>query len=293
LERFTPEDALRLIEREQVTYLAVIPAQLIRILKECDLDKYDLRSLKIVRTGAAAFDASLARETEERLNCKVLIAGGSQETYSFAQTGVDDPPEKRLSTLGRPFPGNEVRITNEKRDEVPPGEVGQLSVRGATTSSGYYGNVEATLDAWGEFGQEGWYQTGDLAKLDDQGYLVLVGRKKELIIRGGQNIYPKEIEDLLLSHPSIMQAVVIGIPDVIMGEKACACIALTNKQRFEFEEMTSFLREKGLAVHKLPERLEVFAQFPELVDGQKVDKISLKKQLIKNIEKESRAASPV
>jgi non-ribosomal peptide synthetase component E (peptide arylation enzyme) len=90
-----------------------------------------------------------------------------------------------------------------------------------------------------------------------------------------------------------MQAVVIGIPDVIMGEKACACIALTNKQRFEFEEMTSFLREKGLAVHKLPERLEVFAQFPELVDGQKVDKISLKKQLIKNIEKESRAASPV
>jgi len=293
LERFTPEDALRLIEREQVTYLAVIPTQLIRILKECDLDKYDLRSLKIVRTGAAAFDASLARETEERLNCKVLIAGGSQETYSFAQTGVDDPPEKRLSTLGRPFPGNEVRITNEKRDEVPPGEVGQLSVRGATTSSGYYGNVEATLDAWGEFGQEGWYQTGDLAKLDDQGYLVLVGRKKELIIRGGQNIYPKEIEDLLLSHPSIMQAVVIGIPDVIMGEKACACIALTNKQRFEFEEMTSFLREKGLAVHKLPERLEVFAQFPELVDGQKVDKISLKKQLIKNIEKESRAASPV
>ena len=293
LERFTPDDALQLIEREQVTYLAVIPTQLIRILKECDLDKYDLRSLKIVRTGAAAFDASLARETEERLNCKVLIAGGSQETYSFAQTGVDDPPEKRLSTLGRPFPGNEVRITNEKRDEVPPGEVGQLSVRGASTSSGYYGDENATLEAWGKFGEEGWYQTGDLAKLDDQGYLLLVGRKKELIIRGGQNIYPKEIEDLLLSHPSIMQAVVIGIPDLIMGEKACACIALTNKQRFEFEEMTSFLREKGLAVHKLPERLEVFAQFPELVDGQKVDKISLKKQVIKNIEKESGAASPV
>jgi non-ribosomal peptide synthetase component E (peptide arylation enzyme) len=286
LERFTPDDALQLIEREQVTYLSVIPTQLIRILKECNLDKHNLSSLKIVRTGAAAFDASLARETEERLNCKVLIAGGSQETYSFAQTGVDDPPEKRLATLGRPFPGNEVRITNEKRDELPPGEVGQLSVRGASTSSGYYGNENATLAAWGEFGKEGWYQTGDLAKLDDQGYLLLVGRKKELIIRGGQNIYPKEIEDLLLSHPSIMQAVVIGIPDLIMGEKACACIALTKKQRFEFEEMTSFLKEKGLAVHKLPERLEVFERFPQLVDGQKVDKISLKKLVINNIEKE-------
>jgi non-ribosomal peptide synthetase component E (peptide arylation enzyme) len=292
LERFTPEDALRLIEREKVTYLAVIPTQLIRILKECDLDKYDLGSLKIVRTGAAAFDASLARETEERLNCKVLIAGGSQETYSFAQTGVDDPPEKRLTTLGKPFPGNEVRIRNEKRDEVPPGEVGQLSVRGGSTSTGYYGNVEATLEAWGELGQKGWYQTGDLAKLDDQGYLLLVGRKKELIIRGGQNIYPGEIEDLLLSHPNIMQAIVIGIPDVVMGEKACACITLTKKRGFDFEEMTSFLKEKGLAVHKLPERLEVFEQFPQLVDGQKVDKISLKKQVMKHIEKES-GASPI
>ncbi len=287
LERFTPEDALRLIEREQVTYLSVIPTQLIRILKECNLDKYNLSSLQIVRTGAAAFDALLARETEERLNCKVLIAGGSQETYSFAQTGVDDPTEKRLTTLGRPFPGNEVRIINETGEEVHPGEVGQLSVRGASTSSGYYGNEDATLDAWGEFGKEGWYQTGDLAKLDDQGYLLLVGRKKELIIRGGQNIYPGEIEDLLLSHPNIMQAIVIGIPDDVMGEKACACITVTKKQGFKFEEMITFLKEKELAVHKLPERLEVFEQFPELVDGQKVDKISLKKEVIKKIGEEN------
>lgn len=289
LERFTPEDALRLIEREGVTYLSVIPTQLIRILRECDLGKYDLHSLQVVRTGAAAFDASLAKETEERLNCKVLIAGGSQETYSFAQTAIDDPPEKRLTTLGRPFPGNEVKITNEQGDEVQPGEVGLLSVRGASTSSGYYGNEAATLDAWGEFGLGGWYQTGDLAKLDDQGYLILVGRKKEIIIRGGQNIYPKEIEDLLLSQPNIMQAIVIGIPDVVMGERACACVTLVENHRFGFEEMTSFLREKGLAVHKLPERLEVFEQFPQLVDGQKVDKRSLKEKVMMKIEKENSA----
>jgi len=284
LERFTPEGALQFMERESVTYLSVIPTQLIRILKECDLNKYDLSSLRIVRTGAAAFDAALARETEERLNCTVLIAGGCQETYSFAQTGVDDPLEKRLSTLGKPFPGNEIRIIDENGEEVPQGEMGQLSVRGASTSSGYYGDAKNTLAAWGTFGEGGWYQTGDLALLDNQNYLVLVGRKKDLIIRGGQNIYPREIEDLLLSHPGIMQAVVLGIPDAIMGERACACVTLKKGQKFDFEEMNTSLREKGLAVHKLPERLERFEQFPQLVDGQKVDKISLRKQVIERIE---------
>ena len=112
-----------------------------------------------MRTGAAAFDASLAKETEKKLNCIVLIAGGSQETYSFAQTGVDDDQDKRVMTLGKPFPGNEVRICDEQGKEVPPGEVGHLFVRGASTSSGYFGDVEATLAAWGELGMGGWYKT--------------------------------------------------------------------------------------------------------------------------------------
>jgi non-ribosomal peptide synthetase component E (peptide arylation enzyme) len=161
--------------------------------------------------------------------------------------------------------------------------VGELFVRGATTSSGYFGDPDATLSAWGELGKGGWYRTGDLAKLDEQGYLVLVGRKKEVIIRGGQNIYPKEIEDLLLSHPKITQAVVIGIPDPVMGERACACVTPVKGQDFTFEGMSSFLKEKGLAIHKLPERLEVMKAFPQLADGQKVDKITLKKKILEKI----------
>ena len=140
LERFTPEGVLEFIKKERVTYLPAIPTQLIKIIKECDFDRCDLRSLRIVRTGAAAFDAAMARETEEKLKCKVLIAGGSQETYSFAQTGVEDSDEKRLTTLGKPFPGNEVKIVDDSGREVPAGEVGQLCVRGAATSSGYFGN---------------------------------------------------------------------------------------------------------------------------------------------------------
>ncbi|MGD9322303.1 MAG: AMP-binding protein, partial [Desulfobacteraceae bacterium] len=110
----------------RVTYLAAIPTQLIKILRNTDLTRYDLRSLRVVRTGAAAFDAALARETEEKMNCRVLIAGGAQETYSFGQTGVDDALEKRLYTLGKPFPGNEVKIANGKGKERPQGEVGEL-----------------------------------------------------------------------------------------------------------------------------------------------------------------------
>ncbi len=283
IEHFSPDEVLRLIEREKVTYLAAVPTQIIRMLRECDLGQYDLRSLRIVRTGASAFGASVARETEERMKCKVLIAGGSQETYSFAQTGVDDPPEKRLSTIGKAFPGNEVKIVDENEKEVPAGEIGQLLVRGAATSSGYFGNVEATLMAWGETGKEGWYRTGDLATLDELGYLLLVGRKKDMILRGGQNIYPKEIESLLLSHPKIKDALVVGIPDSIMGERVCACVTLTGKQGFTFDEMISYLKAKGLAVHKLPERIEVFEQLPTLVDGQKVDKKSVIDRIVKKL----------
>ncbi len=288
-ERFTPEGALRLIEQEKVSYLPAIPTQLVRILKETDLQKYDLSSLRVVRTGAAAFDPTLARATEEKLDCKVLIAAGATETFSFAQTGVDDPQEKRLTTVGRPFPGNELKITDENGKEIPPGQIGLLNVRGAATSSGYFGDLNATLEAWRETGIEGWYSTGDLARLDEDGYLVLVGRKKEIIIRGGQNIYPREIENFLLAHPKIAEAIVIGIPDQVMGERACACLTLAEGKDLAFDEIIFFLKEKGLAIHKLPERLEVFNRFPQLVDGQKVDKISLKKIILERIEAEKRS----
>ena len=288
LARFSPEETLRLIEREKITYLAAIPTQIIKILKQVDVTRYDLSSLRVIRTGAASFDAALARETEDRFQCKVLIAGGSQETYSFGQSAVDDPREKRLGTLGRPFPGNEIKITDDNGKMVSKGEVGHLHVRGATTSSGYYGDPEATLEAWGEFGKEGWYCTGDLARMDEEGYLILAGRKKEIIIRGGQNIYPKEIEDVLLTHPGVMQAVVIRIPDPVMGERACACITTCGKITLRFEEMVSFLKEKGLAVHKLPERLEVLDTLPLLVEGQKVDKMALEKRILERMAAEER-----
>jgi non-ribosomal peptide synthetase component E (peptide arylation enzyme) len=249
------------------------------MMKETDPGRYDLKSLRIVRTGAAAFDPVLAAETEKKLGCKVLIAGGAQETYSFAQCGADDPREKRLNTLGKPFPGNEVKICTDRGRPVARGEVGYLYVRGASTSSGYFGDMPSTLAAWGTVGLEGWYKTGDLARLDEDGYLVLTGRAKDIIIRGGQNIYPKEIEDILNGHSKIRQAILIGMPDPVMGERACACVNLVEGEELTFEEMVAFLKDKGLAVHKLPEQLEIFSHFPNLADGQKVDKMSLRRMM--------------
>lgn len=286
LERFTPDNVLQFVEKERVTYLPAIPTQLVRIVKESDPGRYDLSSLKTVRTGAAAFDAAMARETEEKLKCKVLIAGGSQETYSFAQSALDDPKEKRLTTLGKPYPGNEVKIVDDEGNEVPQNEVGHLCVRGAATSCGYLGDEEGTLAAWGCYGKEGWYRTGDLAKVDPEGYLVIAGRKKDMIIRGGQNIYPAEIEGLLMSHPKVAQAVIVAVPDEVMGERACACVVPVGGELFTFGEMTAFLKGQGLAVHKLPERLEIMERFPQLVDGQKVDKISITRSVVEKVKAE-------
>jgi non-ribosomal peptide synthetase component E (peptide arylation enzyme) len=283
LPRFSPEDALGLIEKEKITYLAAIPTQIIRMIKETDPGRFDLSSLRVIRTGASSFDEALAMETEEKFNCRVLIAGGSQETYSFGQSAIDDPPEKRLGTLGRPFPGNEVKITDDNGIEVAQGEIGRLLVRGAATSSGYYNDPTETLKAWGTFGKEGWYDTGDLAKLDKEGYLLLTGRRKEIIVRGGQNIYPQEIEDYLLTHPKVSGAVVIKVPDKVMGERACACVTTRGHEKFRFDEMISFLKYKGLAVYKLPEMLELMESFPHLVDGQKVDKVALEKMILEKI----------
>jgi len=287
LERFSPEGTLELIQRERVTFLSAIPTQIVRILRETDLSKYDLSSLRVVRTGAAAFDASLAKETEERMGCKVVVAGGSQETYSFAQTGVDDPAEVRTATLGRPFPKTELKIVDNDGSEVPQGEVGELWVRGAASSSGYYQDIEATIAAWGELGKNGWYRTGDLAKFDRQGNLLLVGRKKDMILRGGQNIFPREIENILVTHPKVQDVAIVGIPDPVLGERACACVVPKQGQKPTLEEIVPFLKGKGVAIYKLPEKLELMTSLPMLADGQKVDKRLLVKGIAERLKLES------
>ncbi len=279
LERFEAEDAFKLIESEKVTVITTVPALLVRMASHPDKDKFDLSSLRVIRCGGAALAPSVARELENRLKARIVTGSGSMDCFAFTHTQIDDPPEVRHFTVGKPFLGNEVRVVGDDGKDVRQGEVGEMWVRGACSGSGYYNDVEATKTAWGELGPGGWYRTGDLVKQDEAGNVTFVGRKKDMIIRGGQNIYPKEIENILLSHPKVLDVAIVGMPDAVMGEKACAFVIPKPGQVFTFAEMVAFLKEKKLANFKIPERLEIRDRFPGLVDGQKVDKKALAREV--------------
>ena len=166
-----------MIEQERVTVVLTAPAILARLTDWPDLEKFDTRALRAIRTGAAALPLSVAQAAERRLDCVVVKAGGSMETCSFGQVSIDDPPEIRHGeAIGRVMPGGEVRIVDPNGNPLPPGSAGELWIRGAATSSGYFRDPKTTEEAWGTLGPEGWFRTGDVATLDGGGY-VLCGMK--------------------------------------------------------------------------------------------------------------------
>ena len=279
LDRWDVEEALKLIEKEKITTLCCVPPQIEKILHHPNFDKTVLSSLRAVRSGAGPLKPSLGVEMEQRTRAKMVISSGSSETGVLGSTGVDDPTDVRLYTLGKPITGTELKIVDDAGKEVPRGEAGELWGRGSSSSSGYYKNVEATKQVWGTLGKDGWFHTGDIAMLDQEGNLTLVGRKKDMILRGGQNIFPKEIEDMLRRHPKILDAAVVAMPDPMMGEKACAYVVVKSGQHFSFEEMVSFLKEEKLSTYKLPERLVIVGSFPVVADVQKVDKKALRQDI--------------
>jgi non-ribosomal peptide synthetase component E (peptide arylation enzyme) len=167
------------------------------------------------------------------------------------------------------------------------GQEGEIWVSGVTTTCGFYEDAEATNRVWNCPGKEGWGATGDIGRFDQEGNLILVGRKKEIIIRGGQNIYPLEIENLLQTHPKVSSVAVIGMPDPVMGERVCACVVTKPGQQLLFGDMVSFLKEKGIASFKFPERLEVMDCFP-LVGDHKIDKRQLERDMVQKLQREGK-----
>ena len=271
MEIWNAKEALRIIEREHPTVLLTTPAQLAMLLQDPDFDHYDTRSIRVVYCGTSPLSYEIARTGEARLNALVLNAYGSFDGGGTSGTTVFDKEETRLHTAGRPHDGNEVVIIDPEGNPVERGKEGELTFRGPCTCSGYYKDRERTLEMWGTLGKDGWFHTGDLAKLDQDNNVILTGRKKEVIIRGGQNIYPPEIEGLLFMHPKVKHVAVVPMPDRIMGEKACAFVVSKDKEALTFDEMTAFLLEKKIAKYKLPERLEIRESLP-LRDEQKVAK---------------------
>lgn len=260
---FAPKTLLPLIECERLSVLMTAPAVLARLIDSPDLDKYDFGSVRVVRTGSAHLSPSLATSAEARMGCVVVNAGGAIEACPFGQMSVDDPPEVRhSSSLGKVFPGGEVSVVDETGRSLPPRTPGELWVRGPATSSGYFRNPDATLQAWGTLGLEGWFRTGDVATIDESGYVTLVGRIKDMINRGGMNVYPLELETVLSDHPKILEAAVVGIPDATLGEVPCLCVIPRQGLDVTLDEVTEFLHTKELAQYKFPARVVVYSKFP-------------------------------
>ncbi len=281
LEEFTPEGALSLIEKEKGTCIGVVPTHLVRMLEK-PVENYDLKSLRFIRSAGGYLAPDVAEEAERRLGGVITSDLGTQDVGSISGCSVDDPPDVRRRTVGKPLPGNKIRLLDDKGNEVPEGEPGQLWFRGPHSPAGYYRDPEKTAEV---FDKDGWATTGDIVKLD-RGYLWIMGRAKDMIIRGGQNIYPAEIEGLLQEHPKIKNVAIVGYPDKEMGERACAFVVLKEGETIDLEEIKEFLLSKKLAKFKLPERLEVVNELPTVGDSGKVDKKVLRKMLEEKIAKE-------
>lgn len=281
LGHFDAEAAFELIQQEKVTLACLVPAQLALMVRHPHPDSYNLSSVRFWLSVGAPLPSKLAQEAEEKLGGIVLNTYGAVDWGGVVFTSPDDPKKVRYSTVGRPRVGTEVRLVDEKGRSVDAGEIGELQGRGPTCSSGFYKDSEATQKTWTH---DGWLPLGDLAQWDGRGNLILVGRKSELIIRGGQNIQPGEIEGHLLVHPKVRQVAVVGMPDPILGERVCAYVVPRTKDWPALEEIVSFLQSKKIAPYKLPERLEVVDSLP-MVSDTKVDKRILAADIAEKLRK--------
>jgi non-ribosomal peptide synthetase component E (peptide arylation enzyme) len=282
LEEFVPEDALALIEKEKATAIGVVPTHLVRML-ECDTSKYDLSSLRFIRSAGGYLSPQIAEEAEQAFGAVITSDLGTQDMGSVSGCRVEDTKDLRRRTVGRMLPGNKVRLLDEAGNKAPEGEPGILYFRGPHAPAGYYRDEELTSTV---FDPDGWTTTGDIVKFDQE-CLWILGRAKDMIIRGGQNIYPAEIEGLLNDHPKVASVAIVGYPDKEMGERACAYVIPKAGQDFTFDEMVEFLKGKQLAMFKLPERLEIVPEFPAVGDSGKVNKETLKKQIAEKVKQES------
>ena len=263
MDVFDAVAAMRLIERERVTYFCCAPAHLVALLNSPELNRFDLSSLQTVVTGGASCPIEVIRAFRHHLRGNLLELYGMLETGFQSWTRPNDDVEAVCGTVGLPIPEVESKVLDDNDQECAPGAVGEIVSRGPSITIGYYNNADANARS---FTPDGWFRTGDLGTFGEHGLLRIAGRKKEMIIRGGANIYPREIEEVLYQHPDIMDAAVIGIPDPRLGERTCACVVPRPGRTLDFESVVGFLRPK-IATYKLPEVVQVLADLPRTPTG--------------------------
>ena len=273
------KDIVEHIEREKVTYCFLVPALLGDLVNMPDLDKHDLSSLRTVIISGARCPTELVKLAFEKIgNCFYNCFGMTEGAGTITRKG--DPIEVISGTVGtKVCPLDEYRIVDETGMEVPAGHEGELEIQGPCVVAGYY-KSEAELGR--VFAPDGFLRTGDLGRFDGQGNLIITGRKKDIINRGGDKVSPYDIEEMIMSHPGVLRAAVIGMPDERLGERICAYVQPKQPQGFVIDELISYLKAQGASLLLLPERVEVVAALP-LTAVDKVDKQRLREDITQKL----------
>ena len=279
-EAFEPRAVLEAVSDEKCTALHGVPTMFIAELEHPDFEQFDLGHLRTGIMAGAPCPIEVMRKVISDMNMEqVTICYGMTETSPVSfQSATDDPLEKRVSTVGRIHPHVQVKVINEDGVVAPRGTSGELCTRGYSVMLGYWGDDEQTDET---IDKAGWLHTGDLAVIDDEGYCDIVGRVKDMIIRGGENIYPREIEEYLFQHPKIQEVAVFGVPDKRFGEAVAAWIKLRENESMDADAIRDYCNEQ-IAYYKVPKHIIIVDEFPMTVTG-KIQKFIMREKTIENL----------
>ena len=258
LPRFDPKQALVLLAQHRATAFVGVPTMYSALLAVPDREDYDLSALRVCVSGGAAMPVEVLRQFEKGFGCTVLEGYGLSETSPVASFNHPHR-ERKPGSIGTPIRGVEMRVVDDARAEVPPGEVGEIAIRGHNIMKGYWNKPEATAEV---VSADGWFHTGDMGRVDEDGYYFIVDRKKDLIIRGGYNVYPREIEEVLYEHGDVAEAAVIGVPHPVLGEEVAAAVALKPGATITTDELRGYVKGQ-VAAYKYPRHVWFVPALPK------------------------------
>ncbi len=272
--RFDTEKVLEVMQRDKVTVFPGVPTMFFALLHHATADKFDLSALRICASGGAAIPGEVLLAFEKKFKTTILEGYGLSETSPTA-TFNNSAAERKILSIGTPLFGVELKVFDPDDNELPPGKdnVGEIVIRGHNVMKGYWKKPDANLEAF----KGGWFHTGDLGYVDEDGYYFIVDRKKEMIIRGGFNVYPREVEEVVYAHPAVAEAAIIGIPDERLGEEVKAVVALKPGAAATEEDIIAFVKER-VAAYKYPRTVQFVDTLPKGATG-KILKKELKAQL--------------
>ncbi|MCY6924272.1 medium-chain fatty-acid--CoA ligase [Escherichia coli] len=279
LDIFTPDACLALLEQQRCTCMLDATPFVYDLLNVLEKQPADLSALRFFLCGGTTIPKKVARECQQR-GIKLLSVYGSTESSPHAVVNLDDPLSRFMHTDGYAAAGVEIKVVDDARKTLPPGCEGEEASRGPNVFMGYFDEPELTARALDE---EGWYYSGDLCRMDEAGYIKITGRKKDIIVRGGENISSREVEDILLQHPKIHDACVVAMPDERLGERSCAYVVLKAPHHsLSLEEVVAFFSRKRVAKYKYPEHIVVIEKLPRTTSG-KIQKFLLRKDIMRRL----------